>query len=398
MKNSYKQKKHKYYRNYGHKKLNHLNTNNADGKRKIYSKYISNESENSGVYLYDDSITFSELNLDPVVLRNVHNRKFNKPTKIQSKVIPQVLSGNDLIGLATTGSGKTAAFLLPLITKIMNNRKNKCLVIAPTRELARQIKFEFEMFSKDTRTFCVLIVGGDGYGPQINLLSRNPQFVIATPGRLIDLQRTNRIDLSSFNIVVLDEVDTMLDMGFIKDINLIISKLASQKQSLFFSATINPHVEKIAKNILINPIMIEETSEKVSINVDQSIRKYKFNGEKLNILHKLIEENNYGKFLVFARTRRGADKLAKELKSRGLRSLALHGNKSQGQRNKAVSQFRSDRVDILVATDVASRGIDIKNITHVINYDEPATYDDYIHRIGRTGRIGKKGTAITFVK
>jgi len=363
-----------------------------------HEQYISKAIKPEEERLYVDNISFSDFKLDPIVQKNTRDRGYIRPTKIQNQAIPEILQGRDILGMASTGSGKTAAFLLPMITKILKRYDERCLIVIPTRELANQIRHELKAFSKGTNIQEALIIGGTGYGPQIKSLGRKPQFVIATPGRLIDLHNTNRINLKSFNNIVLDEVDRMLDMGFIKDINLIVSNLANEKQSLFFSATVNYKAESIARNLLKNPLKIEIEQQSATVNIDQNIIKFKFNGEKINKLHEFLSNTAFEKVLVFSRTRRGADSLAKELQRRGHKSAVIHGEKSQGQRNRVISQFRHNSIDILVATDVAARGIDIPDISHIINFDEPATYNDYIHRIGRTGRIGKKGVALTFVR
>ena len=243
-----------------------------------------------------------------------------------------------------------------------------------------------------------LIVGGASYAPQIRLLRRNPQLVIATCGRLIDLFKTKQINLNEFDIIVLDEVDQMLDMGFINDIKLIVSSLKEQKQSLFFSATMNPKIEDIAKSFLQNPVKIEIAKQGSAKNVDQNIVKIHHSKSKLDTLHEILVNTEYDKVLVFSKTKRGAEELSIQLKGKGHKAEALHGDKSLGQRMRIMASFRKNEILILVATDVAARGIDIPDISHVINYDEPATKEDYIHRIGRTGRIGKKGVALTFVK
>ncbi|MFC1756305.1 DEAD/DEAH box helicase [Patescibacteria group bacterium] len=348
--------------------------------------------------LYVESVSFDHFKLAPVVKMNIRDKGYEHPTKIQNDTIYEILQGRDILGMASTGSGKTAAFLLPMLTKILQSNHEKCLIVVPTRELANQIRYELTTFSKNTNILMALIVGGASYGPQISLLRKNPEFVIATPGRLIDLHKQHKIDLKSFNNIVLDEVDRMLDMGFIRDIELIIKNLSYKKQSLFFSATMDYKAENIANRLLVNPLKVEIKQQTATVNIEQNIIKFEFNGEKINKLHNMLLTDEFEKVLVFARTRRGADSLSKELQNRGHKSTAIHGEKSLNQRNRAISQFRRDDLKVLVATDVAARGIDIPDISHIINFDEPASYSDYIHRIGRTGRIGKKGVALTFVR
>ncbi|MFC1722304.1 DEAD/DEAH box helicase [Patescibacteria group bacterium] len=384
-----------YSKNRGNNSRRRYSGNKARINHEQYiSKAVTTEQES--LYIHDAN--FNSYNLDQNVKINIRKRNFVNPTKIQNSVIPEILLDRDILGLAGTGSGKTAAFLLPMITKAIRNRNEKCLIVAPTRELATQIMYELRMFSQGTNVFGALIVGGAGYGPQIRALNSNPQFVIATPGRLLDLYNTKRINLKSFNNVVLDEVDRMLDMGFIKDIEFIISKMSDNKQSLFFSATMNDKAEVIARKLLKNPIKIQVSKQRSAQNVEQNIIKYNFVGEKINMLDNLLAKEEFEKVLVFSRTRKGADSLARELIRRGHKSAAIHGEKSHGQRIRTITEFRKNNLSVLVATDVAARGIDIPNISHIINYDEPENYDDYIHRIGRTGRIGKKGVALTFVR
>jgi len=362
-----------------------------------HDQYISKATKSGEENLYVEDVTFYDFKLHPIVQKNIRNKGYVHPTIIQNQAIPEILHGKDILGMASTGSGKTAAFLLPMITKAINNQDERCLIVVPTRELANQIRYELLTFSKGTNIMEVLIIGGASYSTQIRLLKRRPQFVIATPGRLLDLHKMKKINLYGFNNIVLDEVDRMLDMGFIRDIEYMISKLSPQKQSLFFSATINHKAESIANKFLRDPLKIQIKQQSALVNIEQNIIKYKFVGEKINKLDEFLASTDCEKVLVFSRTRRGADSLTKELQRRGHKSAVIHGEKSLGQRNRVISQFRQNDIDVLVATDVAARGIDIPDISHIINFDEPATYDDYVHRIGRTGRIGKKGVALTFV-
>lgn len=363
-----------------------------------HDKYVSKASKEDNASPYVESKMFENYNIDKLVIKNIKYKGFDHPTKIQDQAIPTILQGLDVIGQASTGSGKTAAFLIPMVTKLLRHSNQRCLIVIPTRELANQINDEFKWLSYGSHLKSVIVVGGTGYSKQISQIKRDPQFVIATPGRLLDLEERNNINLQVFNNIILDEVDRMLDMGFIKDIMSIVSKLSDIKQSLFFSATMDKRAEGIAKSLLTNPRIISVEKQNPSVNVDQSIIKYSYIGEKINILDETLKKVEYEKVLVFSRTKRGADSLSKELNRRGHKTDVLHGNKTQNQRNRVVSNFRKSRFDILVATDVAARGIDIPNISHIINFDEPDTYSDYIHRIGRTGRIGRKGVALTFVR
>lgn len=362
-----------------------------------HSMYISKvvDVENASPYIPERS--FYDFDLHDVLARNISDRDYVNPTKIQDQAIPEILKGKDVLGIACTGSGKTGAFLIPMINKVLANANDKVLIITPTRELASQINSEFRKFAKDTKLRMVLVIGGASVRGQIRFLKTRPQFIVATPGRLIDLEKRNCINLSNFNNVVLDEVDRMLDMGFVDDIKMLISKLASQRQSLFFSATMSQKEQVLANTLLNMPIKVESYKQSPLKSIHQDIVKVKSRNQKMQVLHELLLKKEFNKVLVFSRTRAGADKISYELRRRGIMVDSLHGDKSQNKRSRVLANFRQDKIDVLVATDVASRGIDIPDITHVINYDEPASYNDYIHRIGRTGRLGKKGTALTFV-
>lgn len=346
---------------------------------------------------YVSKHVFADFALGDQLKMNIKAKGHEKPTPIQDQVIPLIINNKDVIGLARTGSGKTAAFLIPLINKVNNNRAEKVLIVAPTRELALQIEAEFRTFAKHFPLLSVVCIGGVSIGGQIGLLRRNSNFVIGTPGRLKDLENRRVLRFSDFASIVLDEVDRMLDMGFIPDVKYIISRLPQQRQSLFFSATLPEKMKGIVRDFLRNPVTISIQSGKACINVDQGI--VKVNGRaKIDLLHDLLIQKGFDKVLVFGRTKWGIEKLVRALRERGLRVASIHGNKSQNQRQRALEQFKENRVRILLATDIASRGLDIDNITHVINYDLPESYEDYIHRIGRTGRMDKKGTALTFIE
>ena len=339
---------------------------------------------------------FNDFALSDQLKINVKSKGYQKPLPIQDQVIPFILEGRDVIGLARTGSGKTAAFLLPLINKIIHNRNEKVLIITPTRELAFQIETEFRDFAKNLAIFSVACIGGVSIGRQINLLRKKPNFVIGTPGRLKDLENRGMLRFSDFNSIVLDEVDRMLDMGFMPDVRYIVSRLPFPRQSLFFSATLPETMKSVANDFLKNPITISIQAGRVCINVKQVI--VKVNGRtKIDLLHDLLIQKGFDKVLVFGRTKWGIERLAKALRERGFWVASIHGNKTQSQCQRALEQFKKNKIRILVATDVASRGLDIDDVTHVINYDLPESHEAYIHRIGRTGRVDKKGIALTFV-
>jgi ATP-dependent RNA helicase RhlE len=328
---------------------------------------------------------------------NINSMGYVNPTPIQSQVIRPILEGRDVIGLASTGTGKTAAFLIPLIDVLFKERNKKALIIVPTRELAVQINEEFRALSRGMSIFSATLIGGSSIGRQANDLKRGSQVVIATPGRLRDLIERQLIRLGNFTNIVLDEVDLMVDIGFIAEVRYFISLMPRIRQSLFFSATISMKVQEILQSFVTDPIRVSVKEQETSENVNQDIIRVERLERKLDQLHSLLIKNEFEKVLIFGRTKHGIEKLNRELNSRGFRVGAIHGNKSQGQRLKVLQSFKRNEIKILLATDVASRGLDIDNVTHVINYDLPQTYNDYVHRIGRTGRAGKLGFALTFV-
>jgi ATP-dependent RNA helicase RhlE len=344
------------------------------------------------------TVTFADFALDEKIKRNIAEHGYTTPTQIQEKTIPHIIEGRDVIGIANTGTGKTAAFLIPLINKALLDRNERILIVTPTRELAMQIVDEFNAFNRGTALEAVLLIGGANMQRQEKKLYHNPHFVIGTPGRIKDLIDRRRLNLYQFRNIVLDEVDRMVDIGFIADIKYFISLLPVKRQSLFFSATVSDKVREILKSFVNDPISVSVKKQDTSENVDQDIIKVKNKEDKQEVLHDLLIKEGFDKVLIFGRTKWGIEKLTKVLINKGFKATSIHGNKTQGQRARALEQFKQNDVNILLATDVASRGLDIENVTHVINYDAPETYDDYVHRIGRTGRAGKKGIALTFVE
>ncbi|HEX8932333.1 MAG TPA: DEAD/DEAH box helicase [Patescibacteria group bacterium] len=340
---------------------------------------------------------FTNYAIEDKLKRNIADRGFITPTPIQERAIPYLLEGRDVIGLANTGTGKTAAFLIPLINKAYKNRDERILIITPTRELALQIVDEFKLLGIGMNLDAALCIGGANIYQQEKKLWHKPHFVIGTPGRLKDLINRRKLDLSLFRSVVLDEVDRMVDIGFLKDVQFIVSQLPQKRHSLFFSATISDKAKSIMQAFVNNPVTVSVKQQPTSENVDQDIVRVPTH-QKIQKLHELLTTDGFDKVLIFGRTKWGIEKLMRALEERGFRTAAIHGNKTQGQRQRALDQFKRDEVKILLATDVASRGLDIQNVTHVINYDAPESYDDYVHRIGRTGRADKKGTALTFVE
>lgn len=342
--------------------------------------------------------SFQEFDLAQIIQTNIESKGYTIPTPIQDQAIQPILEGRDLIGLASTGTGKTAAFLIPLIQKIHLDNNQGVLIIVPTRELAIQIHDEFREFSKGMNLYSSLVIGGTNINRQIQDAKRRPHFVIATPGRLRDLIERNVLYLDDYTNVVLDEVDLMVDIGFIADVRYFISLMPAQRQSLFFSATIPTKVQTVLQAFVQNPVTVSVKKQDTSENVDQNVIKVTDPYKKVDQLHDLLIQDGFDKVLIFGRTKHGIEKLYKELDARGFRVGAIHGNKTQGARQRTLNSFKEDNIQILLATDVASRGLDIENVTHVINYELPETFDDYIHRIGRTGRAGKVGVALTFVE
>jgi ATP-dependent RNA helicase RhlE len=342
--------------------------------------------------------SFANFDIVKELLDNITAKNYLHPTPIQDQAIEYIMNGRDVIGIANTGTGKTAAFLIPLINKVFLNKSEKVLIITPTRELALQIREELRDFAKNLGIRSVLCIGGMSLWMQKNELKQNVNFVIGTPGRIKDLIGERSLNMSVFNNVVLDEADRMVDIGFINEIRYFISLLPQNRQSMFFSATISGKVKEILNAFVINPVTISVEKQATAENVEQEVIKIENKNEKIDKLHDLLAQDRFEKVLVFGRTKWGMQKLTDELIRRGIKAAVIHGNKSQGQRQKALEQFKNNQVSVLVATDVASRGLDIPDVSHVINYDMPATLDDYVHRIGRTGRAGKRGVALTFVE
>lgn len=342
--------------------------------------------------------TFLDFGFTNLLQENLKKRNYVTPTPIQDQSIKKIMDGRDIIGLANTGTGKTAAFLLPMIHKVFKDRSEKVLIVAPTRELALQIENEFRQFSWSMKIFSAACVGGAPIYKQIGNLRRNPNFVIGTPGRLKDLSDRNLIQFETFTNVVLDEVDRMLDMGFVDEIRTMLSKLPENRQSLFFSATMPIKIRDLVYQFLKDPILVEVKSSHNARNVEQDIIRVRDKTMKFQQLEELLREDELRKVLIFSETKAEVERLARNLVSGGFKAESIHGDKKQHQRQRALSMFKTNIVNILVATDVAARGLDIDDVSHVINYTIPQTYDDYIHRIGRTGRANKKGAAYTFVE
>ncbi|MCL4361798.1 DEAD/DEAH box helicase [Candidatus Dependentiae bacterium] len=360
------------------------------------SMFIKKVEEQTAATPYIPKNKFSDFLIADQIKENIANKGYINPTPIQDQTIPLLLEGKDVIATANTGTGKTAAFLIPLVNNVLTKKTDKVLIITPTRELAAQIKGELDIFKQKTNLYSVLCIGGVNIFGQIQVLKKNPHFVIGTPGRLRDLENNRAINFSHYNAIILDEVDTMLDMGFINDIKHIISKLPQKRHSLFFSATIPNTIKDVMDRFLQDPVSISVKTRQSAQNVNQDIVKID-SQNKIDVLHDLLIKPEFKKVIIFSRTKRNAEKLSRTLKERGFQVSAIHGDKSQAQRKLALSLFKDNKVKILLATDVVARGIDIDDVSHVINYDMPQTYEDYIHRIGRTGRADKIGQALTFI-
>ena len=342
--------------------------------------------------------TFNDFGLSVRLLKNVEARGYTTPTPIQDEAVAHIALGRDIIGLANTGTGKTAAFLLPIMNRLQEtNHREAVLIIVPTRELAAQINDEFKVFAQGLGLSATLCVGGAPIRKQIVNLNRQPHVIVGTPGRLKDLIVQKKLHLNRIETLVLDEADQMLDMGFIKDIRFIINLLPAKRQSLCFSATLFPEVEQLVNDILKDPIRISVRTGTTSDNVDQDVLYADTPLQKIDKLVEMFQKEEFSKVLIFGKTKHGVQRLSDILYERGLKAEAIHGNKSQNQRQRALDAFKANKIRILVATDVAARGLDIPSVSHVINFDQPTTYADYIHRIGRTGRAGNLGKALTFV-
>ncbi len=359
---------------------------------KFINKAVITEEE-----VYIPTHHFSDFPVSDALKANIAKKGFDVPTPIQDKAIPHVLDGRDVVGIANTGTGKTAAFLIPLIHKVLTQKKEQVLIIVPTRELAVQIEKEFRALTPGLKLFAVTCIGGAFLQKQLKELRYHNDFVIGTPGRLKDLMDRGALDVSKIGTIVLDEADRMLDMGFRDDMRFIMGKMPENRHTLFFSATLSPEIEMLIGEFLNEPVRISVKTRDTSQNVDQDIVRIAPGKEKIEHLHDLLIQPGFEKVLVFCRTKIGAERLGRDLRKRGFKVEALHGDMRHRSRQIALKNFHDGLVNVLVATDVAARGLDVKGISHVINYDIPETYDDYVHRIGRTGRGKTTGKALTFV-
>ncbi len=345
-------------------------------------------------------MSFTALGLRPDLLRAVARQGYTEPTPVQREAIPLVLGGRDLMAGAQTGTGKTAAFVLPMLQNLAarptNDRRVRALVLAPTRELAIQVEESVRTYS-DGRARSTAIYGGVGFGGQVGALRRGAEIVVATPGRLLDHARQGTIDLRAVEILVLDEADRMLDMGFIRDIRQVLALLPDRRQNLLFSATFSREIRALAEGLLDRPASVQVTPENTAVELVEQIVHPVDRERKRELLTHLVRTREIDQALVFTRTKHGANRLAEQLNNDGIAAAAIHGNKSQGQRVRALADFKSGRILLLVATEVAARGLDIEALPHVVNFELPMVPSDYVHRIGRTGRAGITGTAVSLV-
>lgn len=344
---------------------------------------------------------FSDLSLCDSLLKALTQKNYTKPSAIQEKAIPVILDNNDLMAAAQTGTGKTAGFALPILEKLKNKKagqnKTFALILSPTRELAAQVQDNIAYYGQYLNLRSAVVFGGVKINPQMMKLRAGVEILVATPGRLLDLHSQNAINFNQLEILVLDEADRMLDMGFIHDIKRILKVLPAKRQTLLFSATFSPEIRTIAKQFLTNPIEISTAPRNTTVASVEQLIYTTDKGRKSALLTKLIHDNNWQQVLVFSRTKHGANRITKQLIQKNITAAAIHGNKSQGARTKALADFKAGKVRALIATDIAARGIDIVQLPQVVNFDLPDVPSDYVHRIGRTGRAGKTGCAISLV-
>ncbi len=383
---------------YGSRRPSQNRNSNKNRKQYIHPAKFIKPAKPVELKAYAPTNKFDDFDIHQLIKENIKSKGYVDPSPIQDQAIPHALEGRDVIGVANTGTGKTAAFAIPALNHLMNDRSSRAIIVAPTRELAQQIEDECITFARKSGLNGVLLIGGTPMGRQLRGLRSKPNIVVGTPGRIKDHLERGSLDLSGFNLVVLDEVDRMVDMGFINDMRLILGKLAPRRQSLFFSATINSKINNLIQTFMNSPITVSVKQGDTSDNVEQNVVRYNTADDKISALHDLLVDTTVKKALIFDDTQRSVEKLSKELANRGFKTGAIHGGKSQGHRQRSLNNFRDSQINVLVATDVAARGIDVSDITHVINYSTPASYEDYIHRIGRAGRAGRVGNALTFIE
>lgn len=393
--------KNRGQRNFDYKKPTRgRSSGNGQGKTKsldptlFVKKAVAQE-----VTKYTSTRLIQDLQVNPVIVNNLIKKGYKTPTEIQDKTLEAILDGRNLLGLAQTGTGKTAAFLVPIVNNLINQRPNfQVLIVSPTRELALQIEGEFKSISKDLNLSSNCLIGGTSVMRDVTNLRRPSHLIIGTPGRISDMIRQRALNLKNFSILVLDEFDRLLDMGFSHDIQFFVDGMSNRKQTILFSATEEKGQKTLISNLLENPVEVRVRTGNISPeSIDQDIVVVKNGENKMDVLVKMVRDKSFEKVLVFAETKRWVSRICKDLRQAGIKADEIHGNKSQNYRINALDSFKNKKIQVLVATDVAARGLDISHVSHVINYQQPKNMDSYIHRIGRTGRAGESGKAFTFV-
>ncbi|MDP3996704.1 MAG: DEAD/DEAH box helicase [bacterium] len=360
------------------------------------SQFINTNPADFTAEVYEPKHLFSTFGLSAKLVDAISALGMKWPSPIQDQIIPHILEGRDVIGLAETGTGKTAAFLIPLIEKTLKAYGRQTLILTPTRELAIQVRDELQKLSSGSGIYSVICVGGTNIRPQIQALRRKSHFVVGTPGRVLDLIKRGDFKPQYVSAVVLDEADRMLDMGFINDMRKILSSAPKERETLLFSATMSDATKQIVKEFLREPVLVSVKKRDVTGSIKQDVVRCK-EGEKFEILTSLLGKPDFTRVLIFGAMKHGVEKLAKQLLASGIKAESIHGNKNHSQRQRSLKSFKNGDSRVLVATDVAARGIHVDDVSHVINYDLPNTFEDYVHRIGRTGRVDKRGVALTFV-
>lgn len=368
-------------------------------KSTLNPSLLVKKATQAAIKVYQSERMIKDLPISPNLKECLISKGFKRPTEIQDRTLESLLAKKDLLGIAQTGTGKTGAFLIPIIEQLLEHKqKNFALVMVPTRELATQVEEEFQSMSKGLGIYSACFIGGTNINKDISTLRRTSHVIIGTPGRLLDLYNRKNLDLGRFNTLVLDEFDRMLDMGFVHDVKRIMGSMHKRKHTLLFSATLDKTQEALIGDILVNPVTVKVSSgDTTGDHIDQDIIRMKQGEDKFKVLMEMVSDDEFKKVLLFEETKHKAKRLCEKLNKSGIESDQIHGNKSQNARQKALNSFKQGNIRVLVATDVAARGIDVSDITHVINYQVPMTFDSYIHRIGRTGRAGKTGKAFTFV-
>lgn len=381
----------------------HQSRQNASSKKKntqtIDPSHFIKKTATSGGMRYSPSRQINELPVHGRIITNLEKKGYTIPTEIQDKTLEPILEGKDIIGLAQTGTGKTGAFLIPLINNLMEkSRSFHIMIVTPTRELALQIESEFKSISDGLDMYSACLIGGTSIQRDLKNLRRQPSIVIGTPGRIADMVRQRALDMTRFKILVLDEFDRLLDMGFSPEIQKLTAAMVNRRQTILFSATEDKTQKELIRSMVSDPVEVRVRKENSGAeNIEQGIIQVREGESKMNILINLLKDNTFDKVLVFTETKRGVSRIYRDLRNAGITVDEIHGDKSQNYRNKALDSFRKKKIKVLVATDVAARGLDITNVTHVINYMPPKNMESYIHRIGRTGRAGAFGKALTFI-